>query len=109
MSTFNYTAIPFENRFGLCLPEECRQADFDKAGVLISKTINNLPTANVPGVPKMAPGGVFTFYYRTHEYTETWQNGLLVGTVCFAMIFLVFLTVLLVGSCHAHYKLKRKD
>lgn len=23
MSTFNFTGIPFENRFGLCLPEEC--------------------------------------------------------------------------------------
>lgn len=50
-SAFNFTGIPFEPRFGLCLPEECKLEDFNSAEAVISKVINGLPNANLPGVP----------------------------------------------------------
>lgn len=39
ISSFNVTTLPIIIRFGLCLPEECRQTDFDKAGIAITDSV----------------------------------------------------------------------
>ena len=38
-SNLNITALPMVLRFGLCLPEECKQADFDVAGNAITNLL----------------------------------------------------------------------
>ena len=110
ISTLNVTSLPLDIRFGLCLPEECRMADYNIAGAAITDTINPIVQSVLKSMCQgcFPPGESFQFFYRNGEYTENWQKSVETGSSVFLAIALTAMAIMIIGSLLAHYVLKRR-
>jgi hypothetical protein len=112
VSSFNVTSLPILVRFGMCLPKECAQADYNKAGVAITNVVDPI----FIGVLNSACPGCFPdfeafqfFYRKTNEYVATWQGSEETGMIITVSVGVGLIIVLIGISCISHYVLKRRS
>lgn len=133
MSNFNITCIPATFRFGLCLPKQCNQHEFNYAGYTITNSLNKFivslfsnsamspgqkrkpyetlssDEAEIVGDPILSAKDFYVdFFYRDiADYVGSWLSGVRPYMIVTVIAICLAIATLLVISVIAYATLKQ--
>lgn len=108
----NTTGIPVALRFGMCMPSQCRQEQYDRLGVIMQSLVSDLMHASlykiqIPEmlVPFLDNNSSVGMYFRNlDDYVPTWKSSLTWGYTAFGSLFIVLLLMTAAGTFYHIYK-----